>query len=162
MKNFNSSKTNWFKKPKRLIEAFITEINTLERRYTDTRLNYYQYAKTFFRKNMTYLLDQGSLLREKVKSKGQHIIFSLQYAFTRDNIYLSKSGSLLQWNVKLTNMQQKFSQEQILCTPHGRSKTEISLGREENVLFFRRLGEKLRKHLTFGTIVFNFSNIWEI
>lgn len=96
MKNFNSSKTNWFKKPKRLIEAFITEIYTFKRRYADTRLNYYQYAKTFFRKNMTYLLDQGSLLREKVKSKGQHITFSLQYAFTRDNIYLSKSGSLLQ------------------------------------------------------------------
>lgn len=45
---------------------------------------------------MTYLLDQVSLLRKKVKSKGQHITFSLQYAFTRDNIYLSKSGSLLQ------------------------------------------------------------------
>lgn len=37
---------------------------------------------------MTYLLDQVSLLREKVKSKGQHIIYSLQYAFTRDNIYI--------------------------------------------------------------------------
>ena len=45
---------------------------------------------------MTSLLDQGSLLREKVKSKGRHITFLLQYAFIRDNIYLSKSGSLLQ------------------------------------------------------------------
>ena len=54
-------------------------------------------------KFINHLLDQVSLLREKMKAKDQQINSLLEHASKLDDIYLSKNGSLLPENIKQTN-----------------------------------------------------------